>query len=232
MWNGKKKAITFSFDDGVMQDVRAIEILNKYGLKATFNLNSGMFGTNCPYEPNGRVVDRRIIEPTMVKSLYEKHEVAVHTVGHFNLTTLPDSCVTWQVEKDRELLEELTGKEICCMAYPCGGVNNNEHVASIVKDTTKVRFARTIFSTFSFDMQEDLFRFNPTIHFCNEKLFEIAEKFLELQTDEPKLFYIWGHTYELDATDGAWERFEDFCRLISGKEDVFYGTNGEVLLNS
>ena len=150
MWNGKKKAITFSFDDGVMQDVRAVEILNKYGLKATFNLNSGKFGTNCPYEPNGRVVDRRIIEPTMVKSLYEKHEVAVHTVGHFNLTTLPDSCVTWQVEKDRELLEELTGKEIRCMAYPCGGVNNTEHVASIVKDTTKVRFARTIFSAFSF----------------------------------------------------------------------------------
>ena len=40
MWNGKKKAITFSFDDGVRQDVRLIEILNRYNLKATFNLNS------------------------------------------------------------------------------------------------------------------------------------------------------------------------------------------------
>ena len=26
MWNGKKKAITFSFDDGVIQDRRAIKI--------------------------------------------------------------------------------------------------------------------------------------------------------------------------------------------------------------
>jgi hypothetical protein len=40
MWNGKNKAFTFSFDDGVLQDIRAIEIMNKYGLKGTFNLNS------------------------------------------------------------------------------------------------------------------------------------------------------------------------------------------------
>ena len=69
IWNGKKKAITFSFDDGVTQDIRTIEILDKYGLKATFNLNSGKFGTNAPYEPNGKVVDRRLIEPTQVKEL-------------------------------------------------------------------------------------------------------------------------------------------------------------------
>ena len=36
----KKKAITFSYDDGVTQDIRLIELLNKYGLKCTFNLNS------------------------------------------------------------------------------------------------------------------------------------------------------------------------------------------------
>ena len=40
----KKKAVTFSFDDGVTQDIRLIELLNKYGLKATFNLNSELLG--------------------------------------------------------------------------------------------------------------------------------------------------------------------------------------------
>ena len=44
MWNGKKKAVTFSYDDGVMQDIRLIEIFNRYGLRATFNLNSGLLG--------------------------------------------------------------------------------------------------------------------------------------------------------------------------------------------
>ena len=41
----KKKAITFSYDDGVTQDIRLIELLNKYNLKCTFNLNSELLGT-------------------------------------------------------------------------------------------------------------------------------------------------------------------------------------------
>ncbi|MBO4732880.1 MAG: hypothetical protein J5662_00230 [Clostridia bacterium] len=44
MWDNKRKAVTFSFDDGVSQDIRMIELLDKYGLKATFNLNSQMLG--------------------------------------------------------------------------------------------------------------------------------------------------------------------------------------------
>jgi peptidoglycan/xylan/chitin deacetylase (PgdA/CDA1 family) len=44
-WNGKKKALTFSYDDGVLQDIRLIELFNKYGMKATFNLNSEKLGT-------------------------------------------------------------------------------------------------------------------------------------------------------------------------------------------
>ena len=38
MFNGKMKALTFSYDDGVLQDERLIEIFNKYGLKGTFNI--------------------------------------------------------------------------------------------------------------------------------------------------------------------------------------------------
>lgn len=44
MFDGKRKALTFSYDDGVLQDERLIRIFNKYGLKATFNLNSELLG--------------------------------------------------------------------------------------------------------------------------------------------------------------------------------------------
>ena len=44
MYNGKMKAVTFSFDDGVTQDKRLIEIFDKYGLKCTFNINSELLG--------------------------------------------------------------------------------------------------------------------------------------------------------------------------------------------
>ena len=63
-----------------------------------------------------------------------------------------------------------------------------------------------------------------------KKWVELAEKFLALEPDEPKVLYVWGHTYELDAEDGEWERFEKLCKMISGKNDIFYGTNGETLL--
>ena len=44
------KALTFSYDDGVTQDKRLIKILNKYGLKCTFNINSGLFGVGGSFE--------------------------------------------------------------------------------------------------------------------------------------------------------------------------------------
>ncbi len=46
MFNGKRKAVTFSYDDGVTQDIRLIELFDKYNLKCTFNLNSELFGIN------------------------------------------------------------------------------------------------------------------------------------------------------------------------------------------
>lgn len=40
---GRAKALTLSYDDGVEQDIRLIEIMGKHGLKGTFNLNSGLY---------------------------------------------------------------------------------------------------------------------------------------------------------------------------------------------
>ena len=79
MWDGKKKAITFSFDDGVTQDIRLVEILNKYGLKCTFNINSELLGKEGYL--SGLKVQHNKIDPKDVKTLYAGHEVAVHTLA-------------------------------------------------------------------------------------------------------------------------------------------------------
>ena len=231
MWDGKKKAITFSFDDGVSQDMRVIEIMNKYGLKGTFNINSGKLGLHNEYMAGDRLVYRDILGADAFPKVYEGHELAVHTLKHLNLTTLSDEEVIFQVEEDRKNLEKLGGYPIVGMAYPCGGVNNNEHVAELIRTHTPIRYARTITSTYSFELQkEHLLQFHATLHFLDAKTEETVEKFLALETDKPQLLYIWGHSYELDSADGLWERFEALCRMLSGKEDVFYGTNREVLL--
>ena len=53
-----KKAITFSYDDGVTTDLKLLEIFNKYGMKCTFNLNYGLGPTSGGWECNGKPVNR------------------------------------------------------------------------------------------------------------------------------------------------------------------------------
>ena len=55
--DGKSRALTFSYDDGVVQDRRLVAILNQYGMKGTFNLNYGYLGFQGTQEMNGRMVD-------------------------------------------------------------------------------------------------------------------------------------------------------------------------------
>ena len=229
MWQGKKKAVTFSFDDGVTQDIRLIEILNKYGLKGTFNINSGVLGMPGALERNGVKVSHAKIFPSQVKQLYAGHEVAVHTLTHPNLTALDEETIIWQVEEDRKALEALCGYPIVGMAYPYG--TNDDRVAKIIADNTPICYSRTIESTHSFKVQrEKLLRYNPTVYYIEDCLEEIVDEFLASESKEEQLLYIWGHAYEMDANFISWEKFEEICKKLSGREDIFYGTNKEVLL--
>ena len=228
MWNGKKKALTFSFDDGVTQDIRLIEIFNKYGLKGTFNLNSGFLGLEGTLDRNGRTVRHDKIAADKIADTYKGHEVAVHTLTHPNLTGLEEKEIIRQVEEDRKRLSKICGYEVISMAYPCGGVNNDDRVAEIIGQNTGVRFARGLESTYSFDLQDNLLRFKPTVYYIENCLDKVVDEFLALDNDEPALLYIWGHSYEMDAEYITWERFEEICKKLSGHDDVFYGTNKEV----
>lgn len=230
MFNGKRKALTFSYDDGVLQDERLVDIFNKYNLKGTFNINSELLGCQGSLNVRGTVVGHTKINPEEVEILYAGHEIAVHTLTHPNLTTLEEEEIIQQVEEDRIRLSQLAGYEVYGMAYPCGGVNNDARVAEIIKKNTKVKYARTITPTYSFDLQSNLYRFNPTIHHTEwDKLQEMVQTFIDLETDKPALFYIWGHSYEFDE-ENTWELFEDICRDLSNRDDIFYGTNKDVLL--
>lgn len=228
MYNGKNKAVTFSYDDGVTQDQRLIKLLNKYGLKSTFNINSELLGKPGALIREDVTVAHVKPQPCEIKNIYKGHEVAVHTLTHPLLPEQTDEEVIRQVEEDRKNLEKYTGIDVVGMAYPCGGKNCDERVADLIRNNTKIKYSRTIISSYSFDLQDDLILFNPTIHHKDwDKLFAMGEEFINLKTDEPKLFYIWGHSYEFDIDD-SWDKFEEFCKLISGKDDIFYGTNREV----
>lgn len=229
---GKMKAVTFSYDDGITQDMYLIELLNKYGLKCTFNLNSELLGKNGMLERGGKRISHYKIQPQDVRKVYEGHEVAVHTLTHPNLTTLDDAEIIRQVEEDRKNLEELVGYDVVGMAYPCGGINNDDRVARIIKENTAIRYCRTITNTDSFELQDNLYRFNPNVYHVLEweRLMDMGRKFIELKPDTPQILYVWGHSYELDYEPDYRSKMEEFFKLISDRDDIFYGTNKEVLL--
>jgi len=228
MWQGKKRAVTLSFDDGVTQDIRLIEMLDRYGLKATFNINSGLLGKPGQLIRNGREVRHDRITAEDLSRVYAGHEIAAHTLTHPNLTQQTDEEIIRQVEEDRRRLSDLCGYEVVGMAYPGGGVNNDERVARVIEEHTGVQYARTVVSTHSFDRQEHLYRFDPSVYYIEENLEEVIDAFLASDSEEPQLLYMWGHSYEMDAEYITWEAFERLCAKLAFKEEIFYGTNREV----
>jgi len=227
-FDGKMKALTFSYDDGVKQDQRLIDIFNKYQLKATFNLNSGRFGVDAHLVRSGVEVEHFKVKEEEVSRLYEGHEVAAHTLTHPNLCKLSTEEMILQVEEDRRNLSRLVGYDVCGMAYPGGGTNHDDRVVQVIREHTKIKYARTIECTYDFQLQKDLLRFKPTIyHMEFEKMFELGEAFLKANPDEPQIFYIWGHSYEFDIAN-TWDKFEEFCKMMCGRNDIFYGTNRQI----
>ena len=223
------KGLTFSYDDGVTQDIRLAALFHKYGMKATFNLNSGLLGCGGSLNREGSVVPFDKVKPEDVKHIYMGHEVAGHALTHPCLPRQTDEEIIRQVEEDRVKLSELCGYEVLGFAHPFG--NYDSRVTELIKSNTGIQYCRTVKSTHSFDIQENLYEFNPTVYHHREwdKMFELGEQFLNLKTDRPAVFYVWGHAFEFDIHD-TWQRFEEFLKMMAGKDDITYGTNSQLLL--
>ena len=231
MFNGNKKAVTFSYDDGITQDIRLIELLNKYGLKCTFNINSGLLGTNRMLSRDGMRISHYKIAPDKLKEVYEGHEIAVHTLTHPKLIECSDDEIARQVNEDKLALEALVGYEIKGMAYPAGSQFVDGRVENVIRERTQMKYARGTDCSGSFDIPKDLYHFKPTVfHLDFDEMTRLAREFIAMTPDTPKLFYIWGHSFEMDYDSINWYRLEEFFKLISGHEDIFYGSNSDVLL--
>ncbi|MDR0397464.1 MAG: polysaccharide deacetylase family protein [Oscillospiraceae bacterium] len=224
-WQGRLKALTFSYDDGVEQDVRLIDIFNRYGMKCTFNLNSGQASPSNSWTRDGVTIRR--IDSSRYPDIYQGHEPACHSLTHPRLEELPDIEIDRQLREDKSNLEHWFGVKIQGMAYPYG--TYDERVISAASKNG-LRYARTTISTRSFDMPADLMRLPATCHHNDPALPDLIDRFLALKPDQPALFYIWGHSYEFDI-DNSWKVIEDACAALSGHDDIFYGTNAQTLLS-
>lgn len=222
---GRKKAVTLSYDDNMEADRKLINLMEKYQMKGTFNLIPGWFakeGTVYPEEETYRLVTEK-----MAGEMYDHPlvEVANHGNQHKFMTTLTTAEMADDMLTCRKSLEKLFGKMVRGMAYPYGW--HSKELQDVLT-MCQVVYSRTVESTHGFELPGDWLLWNPTCHHDDEKLMELADEFLTMDVpDDPKLFYVWGHTYEFERNNN-WDMFESFMQKISGKEDIWYSTNIEI----
>ena len=223
--NFRSKALTLSYDDGVEQDARFIDIINKAGIKCTFNLSSNKF-LKAPKEfAKGKV--HRLLTRDAAIALYKDsgHEVAVHTLDHLFPIAISPIVATAQVYEDRKKLEQMFDTEVRGMAYPYGQYPDT--MVEIVKNCG-IAYARTTDATHSFSLPTDWLRLPTTCHHKDPKLTALCDQFLNKNIKERAiLFYLWGHTFEFES-DNNWDVIEEFCDKMGGHDDIWYATNIEI----
>lgn len=220
---GRSKAVTFSYDDGVQADKRLLAVFEKYALKGTFNLNSELFDAQCWH---GRMNE----EQTFNLFRGSGQEIAVHGARHTFLDKIPLAEAVKEIVDCRAYLESKFARIVRGMAYAYDGYNDG--VLSVLP-SLGIDYARTTKSTRSFAMPENWLTWNPTCKHNDSELSALTDKFLNDSPEnqpkhrEPWLFYIWGHSFEFDD-DNNWEVIENLGKRLSGGKDIWFATNGEI----
>ncbi len=211
--DGKNKVLTMSYDDGRQEDRRLVELFNRYAIKGTFHLNSGIDW------------DARLIPTSEYQTLYQGHEIACHGYTHLNLAQAPMEQVVTQVLEDRRALEAITGYPVKGMSYPFAAYN--ESVKSALK-VLGIKYSRIVSYNSYFNMPEDYYEWKPTCHH-EQNLLELAKQFAGIDNKyHLYMMYVWGHSYEF-TDETKWKVIEDFCSYIGNRSDIWYATNIQIV---
>ena len=220
---GKKKAFNITYDDGITQDVRFVELLNQYGLKGTFNLNSELMKNGFEWTHETGLVIKRLA-PEIVVDLYEGHEVASHTLTHPYMNELTEDEILYQMGQDKKNLEELFQRDVFGFAVPFDYYSD-----LIAKCAEKCGFsyARMSEERYSYVPPEDYFYWAAGAFHIMPGFEDFVEGFFETD-EELALCQIVGHSYDLD-TEQMWENMEAILKRVAEDEDVISMTNIELV---
>lgn len=231
---GKFKAVTTSYDDGQYHDVRLAETLDKYGIKGTFNLCSKRIGQKTP--------SHRLTEGDIRTHLLDKgHEIAIHGEDHISPVLSRPTKAIQDILNCRLSMEQRFGIMIRGYAFPDTALQNfqngatKENVLGYLQDLG-IAYARNIVTEENpnYSLPTDWLAWNATVHHSHPKAAEYIREFLALDQDKlyrakrwPKLFMLWGHSFEFDRANN-WELLEELCALLGNKEDTWYATCMEI----
>ena len=226
---GKTKAVTFSYDDGIPQDIRLADLISAYGMKATFNFNCACI--------------RDYYTKEQIKEIFlsRGHEIATHGALHRANGTLRPIQGIREVLDCRLELEAKCEQIIRGLAYPNSGITymtENVTYEQIKHYLTEldIAYARTLGGdNNTFMLPEDFYNWIPSAHHDNPKIMAYIDEFLQLDISHNspsvrpvcRLLYIWGHSYEFDRNDN-WDHMESICQKLAFHDDIWYATNIEI----
>jgi peptidoglycan/xylan/chitin deacetylase (PgdA/CDA1 family) len=99
--------VTTSWDDGHPCDLRLAELLDRYGLAATFYIP--------PRNP-----ERPVSTPRDIRWLAERFEIGAHTINHRSLVGLGVNEMRAEIVGGRGELEAVLGRQVTAFCYPGG----------------------------------------------------------------------------------------------------------------
>lgn len=216
---GKMHAVTFSYDDGRIQDKKLVKLFNDNGLKGTFHLNSSDMTKAYEFLKNAEY-----IAPEEIKNLYKGHEVSCHTETHPYPCDVPDATLLQEVLRNKNFLEKYSEGLVRGMSYPFGQCD--DRVINICR-TAGMEYSRTVNSTRSYFLPGDFMRWEPSFHHSQVSRKTVDDFLAKQKCPQPRLLYVWGHSYEFDEY-GGWDEFTDFCEYVSGRDEIWYATNIEI----
>ncbi len=220
---GKQKAFNVTFDDGVLQDVRFVNLLNKYNLKGTFNLNFGLMESEYEWTHKNTSVIKRLSKDKAV-SLYQGHEVASHTLTHPYMDNLSEAEILYELQTDKDKLEKLFGRTIKGFAVPF------HYYSGLIENCVRkcgFTYARISEESRSFTPQKDFYKWKAVLFHPHGVFDDIVQRFIKTD-EELALLQIGGHSYDLDV-ENMWDIFESLFIKISSRVDILPMTTIEII---
>ena len=203
------KYFVFSIDDGTIFDKDVIALLNKYHMKATFNLNSGLQDFTWYY--GSTPITRLNLNEN--KHIYDGHEIASHSLTHPYLDQCYDERVAYEVGHDIYQLEQIFGREVIGFATPFE--TSGEREIRIVKTWTKAQYIRLSQIDESFEFPPDNYHFKCT-SITIDRALELFDCFIN--DENAKLFVSVFHSYDLFTTSSM-DRLEELLKKLSQHRD-------------
>ena len=222
-----KKALALSYDDGIPADKRLVEVIDKYGIKCTFNICDSNIGSR------GYLSEDEIREMILAHG----HEVANHGNRHMALGMVNAKDGLNDMLEGRRRLEQRFSRIITGMAYPdtCRKLVTQHDEIKAYLQALGIVYGRTVGNPNNeFRMPTDWYAWEPTCHHNHPQPLEWFEEFKQLDPDtcyccdkDPRLFFVWGHSREFDQYNN-WEVLEKLCERASDGDDIWFATNIEI----